>query len=333
MLHCIRELSLIDFRLFQNAQTLSFETGSPDLHLVVGSGGTGKTILCDALRFLFIGEQNTRRTSDVSWPVIQDTEAPVSATVRAELEAAGTRYRITRTVTEQGTIEERDQTVDDAHITQYQDGKWNDIENQRQLLETICPQGALPLMIVHDEELSEFQAKGWEAVTKQLLTASAAVQATNSTPSDSGALWEDFCSAFEGYVAETNLSQRFEVAPEETPFTIKIGHSGIDAQSSSTPPLPAGEATQLALAIVLAAGDCADIPQWFDMPLARLDDIAAPNVVTCFETAAMERQIGLFSHPTSVTRLSGIETATAYHLELQDSSQTVVSEWDQDAEQ
>lgn len=331
MLSRINSILLDDFRLFQDEQKIEFDAASPDLHITTGASGTGKTTLCSAIRIALFGE-STRltTTSDVSWPAHDEGNSIPTATIRIDFDTADNRYRVERTLTEKGTVSDSDVIVSDPRVNLYHE-RTSAVDSATDTLSHLAPSNAASLFLVDADALAEAPATWWDNFAERLLRASAAYQAvpghSNLTPET---MWEEFCAALGEYVDEMGFSRQCEIEPASTPFTFRTAGTRDETPGTDLPISSGPEATQLALAMTLAAGDCAGVPQWFDAPIGCLDRDASGRAIDGLEAAAAQRQIVLLAHSSRSRRVPDIDrnAATVHRLEMTDRSKTVVRRCD-----
>lgn len=327
MLRRVRELTAAGLRLFDDG-TLAFGDAGPesDLHLVVGDSGTGKTTLCHALRLACYGTTPWVSAANVSLPRHEATDGAASATVAATVETGDARHRVGRTLTEETADGQGDATVGAPRVERWADGDWTAVGDSAAAAEELAPPETEGIL-VNDPGLQRVaQPTGWAPVAQGLLTAAAAGRSATGdgtvTPAD---LWDGFRQRVEAYVDIVGPAPRYEVALEEEPFGIELS----PGEDSDAPVrgMPTGESIQLGLAMTLAAGDCARLPQWFDAPFGRLDGDARARAIEGFETAAGRRQIVLFPHQGSLAAHPDLprRARTAHRLELVEEFRAVVS--------
>lgn len=320
MLRRTRRLDLDGLRLFQGGG-LEFgpPPAGPDLHLVVGDSGTGKTTLCHGLRLALYGTTPWVSAANVSLPVHEDADGPVSATVSAEVEAPDGRYRVERKLTEDTPDGSGDASVGPPRVERHEDGSWSGVADGEPVASGLAPPETEPIL-VNDPGLQRVaQPTGWPPIAQGLLTAAAAARSEPDGGRDAlGDLWSEFRTRLEAYVDVVGLTPQFNVSLDDEPFGIAVSEA--DSSAGSRASMATGETIQFALAMTLAAGDVAGIPQWFDAPLGRLDHAAREGALAGLETAAAGRQLVVLPHQGSLAEHQDFReaTATEHRLELVD---------------
>lgn len=330
MLQRIRGLALSDFGLFAD-EAVQFEAAGSahDLHVIVGDSGAGKTTLGHALGLALYGTTRSVSAATVSIPVHETTDGPATATVSAEVDATDGRHRAERTLTEPEPGEAGEMTIGAPRV-QRQDGTaWRALDDPKEAVRRLAPPETEALL-VNDPGLHRAAGpSGWMPLVQgRLVAAAAARSAFDDRPVSPESLWDEFRTHLEDYVDTVGPAPRYEVAHGSEPFDIRVTEDGGSAGPGAG--MPTGEAIRFALAVTLAAGDCADLPQWFDAPLGRLDADARASAIEGFETAADRRQVVLLPHEASLDAHPGLtrHAATGHRLELVDECRAEISALD-----
>jgi hypothetical protein len=304
MLTRIRRLDLDGLRLFRDE---GLETGGPDagpdLHVVVGDSGTGKTTLCHGLRLALYGTTPWVSAANVSLPLHEATDGPATATVSAAIERGDARYRVERTLTEETPDGQGDATVGPPRVERWCGGAWTAVDDPSASARRLAPPET-EAILVNDPGLQRAAGPaGWAPVAQGLLTAAAAGRSAHEddavTPAD---LWDRFRRRVHAYVDIVGPAPGYEVTLDDAPFGVTVSAAeasdGPTTEGAGTPTrgLPTGESIRLGLAMTLAAGDCGMLPQWFDVPFGRLDGDATGRAIEGFEAAAERRQVVLLPH-------------------------------------
>lgn len=327
MLTRIRRLDLDGLRLFRDER---LELGGPDagsdLHIVVGDSGTGKTTLCHGLRLALYGTTPWVSAANVSLPRHEATDGPATATVSAAVESDEACHRVERTLTEGSPDGQGDATVGPPSVDRWSGGEWAAIDDPSASARRLAPPET-EAILVNDPGLQRAaQPTGWAPVAQGLLTAAAAGRSAHEddavTPAD---LWDRFRRRVTAYVDLVGPAPRHEVVLDDAPFGVRVSAAG--DSDEPTRGLPTGEAIQLGLAMTLAAGDCAMLPQWFDVPFGRLDADATGRAVEGFETAAERRQVVLLPHQGTLAERPELprNAATVHRLELLEGDRATIS--------
>lgn len=319
MLRRTRRLDLDGLRLFRGEGLELEPPTGPDLHLVVGDSGTGKTTLCHGLRLALYGTTPWVSAANVSLPVHEDADGPVSATVSAEVEGPEGRYRVERTLTEGTPDESGDAEVGPPRVERPADGSWLEVADGEAVASGLAPPET-EAILVNDPGLQRVaQPTGWAPIAQGLLTATAAARSEPDgervAPAD---LWNEFRTRVEAYVDVVGLTPRYEVSIDDEPFGLAVSRA--DGPAGGRASMATGETIQFALAMTLAAGDVAGIPQWFDAPLGRLDHGAREGALAGLETAAARRQVVVLPHQGSLAEHQDFRrvAASEHRLELVD---------------
>lgn len=320
MLRRIRRLALRDFGLFADEKVRVEAAGSAhDLHIIVGDSGAGKTTLCRALGLALCGTTRSVSAASVSIPLHERVDGPVTATVSADFDAADSRYRVERTLTEPAPDEAGEPSVGGLQVQQQDEETWRDVDGPDEAVHRLAPPETEPLLVTDPGLHRAAQPTGWAPLVQGRLTAAAAGRAALEDRSASPeSLWDEFRTHLDDYVGTVGPAPRYEVATGTEPFEVRVTSDGESVGPASG--LPTGETIRFALAVTLAAGDCTDLPQWFDAPLGRLDTDARASVIEGFETAAERRQIVVLPHEGSLAAHPELtrNAATGHRLELID---------------
>ncbi len=318
MVRRIRRLTVGGLRLFED-DTIAFGDGGsgPDLHLVVGDSGTGKTTLCHALRLALYGTTPWVSAANVSLPRHMATDGPVSATVAATVETDDARHQVERTLTEETADGQGDATVGPPRVDRWTGEDWTAVDDPSASARRLAPPET-EAILVNDPGLQRgAQPAGWAPVAQELLTAAAAGRSASETdPVTPPGLWDEFQQRVSAYVDIVGPAPRHAVELDAEPFGLRVSATG--DSDAAVGGLPTGASIQLGLAMTLAAGDCARLPQWFDVPFGRLDGDAAARAIEGFEVAARRRQVVLLPHQGTFVEQQGLarNAATAHRLEL-----------------
>jgi len=314
----IRRLTVGGLRLFED-DTIAFGNGGSgsDLHLVVGDSGTGKTTLCHALRLALYGTTPWVSAANVSLPRHMATDGPASATVSATVETDDARHRVERTLTEETAEGQGNATVGPPCVDRWADGDWTAVDDPAASARRFAPPETEAILVADPGLQRTAQPTGWAPVAQGLLTAAAAGRSTpEEDPVTPAELWDEFQQRVSAYVDIVGPAPGHAVELDEKPFGVRVSANG--DSDAAVGGLPTGASIQLGLAMTLAAGDCARLPQWFDVPFGRLDGDATARAIEGFEAAARRRQVVLLPHQgTFVEHLVLAENAaTAHRLEL-----------------
>lgn len=332
MLARIRGLSLGAFGVLADGH-LEFGPGHSehDLHVIVGDSGTGKTTLCHALRLALYGMARSVSAATVSLPVHEATEGPAAATAAVDLETSDGRYRVERTVTEPAPGEAGEPTVGRPRVQRRDGAAWRDCDDPAADAGRLAPSETEALLL-NDPGLHRAAGPaGWAPTVRSRLAAAAAARAARGDDTVSPAdPWGEFRSRLEAYVDLVGPSPRHEVTTGAEPFEVRVAPDGESAGPRAG--LPTGEAIRFALALTLAAGDCAGLPQWFDAPFGRLDEDARASAIDGFEAAAERRQVVLLPHDASLAAQPELtrHAATGHRLTPIDEHRAGISDLDRD---
>ncbi|WP_276261118.1 AAA family ATPase [Haloglomus litoreum] len=331
MLTRIRRLALDGLRLFQDERLeLGPPPSGPDLHLVVGDSGTGKTTLCHGLRLALYGTTPWVSAANVSLPRHEAADGPVPATVAAEVEAPNGHHRVERTLTEGTPDGSGDASVGPPRVERWgDDGPWLDVEDAETAARGLAPPET-EAILVNDPGLQRVaQPTGWAPIAQGLVSAAAAARGApdgeRATPSD---CWAEFRTHLERYVDVVGLASRYEVSVDDEPFGVAVAPA--DGSPAGRASMATGETIRFGLAMTLAAGDVAGVPQWFDAPLGRLDRTARTGAIAGLEAAAERRQVVVVPHQGSLAEHPDLRraAATEHRLELVDTDRGTITRVD-----
>lgn len=309
MLQRLQEVSIEQLGVFQSTQRLQFDAGTPDLHLIVGANETGKTTLLNVIKIGLFGE-----LPDTHYPLVSAQppdsleDLPRSGRVSLDIETDTGFIRLDRRVTAQET----DGQIREAVGVEQRATTTESDDSQPGATEELIPPAAAEL--VFNDGTVQHGKGSWDAYLEHLLTT--AVNCRSDVTLVTG-LWDEYRQTLQPYIDRIGPTPRYQVQLSDQPGSIQI-LSETPGQSSDAPAnMASGQRIQLTQALRLAAGECAQVPQLFDMPFGRLSNQNIDRMISGFRHAARSRQIILFSHTASGERLADQEftTATTYWLE------------------
>jgi hypothetical protein len=321
VLRRVRGLSLTRFRAIADGELRFGSDGSaPDLHVVTGGTGTGKTTYCHALALGLYGTVDWVSAANASLPAHDATDGPVTATVAADVETTDGRCRIERDLTESDPEARGDVTVGPARVERQDGSDWRAVDDPTEVTARAAPPETESLLLTDPGLRRAAGPAGWAPVVQGLLGAAAAARsARDGAPVGPADRWPTFRERLDTYVDIVGPAPRHEVATGTEPFAVDVGDEGSGS-------LPTDATIQLGLVLTLAAGDCTGLPGWFDAPFGRLDGDAVDRAIEGLATAAERRQVVVLPHEASVAGHPALadRAATEHHLELVDTHRAAV---------